>query len=483
MTPHLRGSERQTAVRTLRRLGSALLLAGAAGLLMLSGFGCKGVSKEVAQKSQPVNLKYWTVYDDEQSVQPIIAAYRALHPNISIEYRRLRYDEYKDAILNGLAEDQGPDIFSVQNSWVHEWQPRLVPVPGVMTLPFREIQGTIKKEAVTVLHQVPGITLKQLANDYVDVVSDDVVVPTEQSDPRAPLIPMIYGLPLSMDTMVMYYNRDLLNAAGIAEPPAHWKEFQDDVKKITKLDTTGAIIQSAAALGTTANVERSVDILALLMMQNGTNMTAQDGTAAFDRYTAETAGQPLPPGAVALVFYNDFANPEKEVYTWNDKMPDSLQAFAAGKTAFFFGYSYHLAMIRDLNPKLNFGISAFPQIEGNKPVNYANYWVNVVSKKTKNPDEAWGFVQFMSAADQAQRDLSSSRMPTALRSLINGQLEDEDLSVFASEAPTAKSWYHGVDANAAETAFSDMITQMISGESDPKKIVELGATKVNQTIK
>ncbi len=465
------------------RLGSRLLLAGAVGLLVLTGFGCKGVSQEVAQRSQPMTLKYWTVYDDEAAVQPIIAAYRGLHPNVNIEYRRFRYDEYKNEILNGLAEDQGPDIFSIQSTWMREWQPRLTPVPAVMTLPFREIQGTIKKEAVTVLHQVPGITLKQLANDYVDVVSSDVVVPTEQADPRAPLIPRIYGLPMSMDMLVMYYNRDMLNAAGIAEPPTHWKEFQDDVKKITKLDTTGAIIQPAAALGTVDNVERAVDILSLLMMQNGTVMTAEDGTAVFDKYTPETTGQPLPPGAVALVFYNDFANPEKEVYTWNNKMPDSLQAFAEGKVAFFFGYSYHLPTIREMNPKLNFGITAFPQIEGNKPVNYANYWVNVVSKKTKHADEAWGFVQFMAAADQAQRYLAASHMPTALRSLINGQLEDEDLSVFASEVPTAKSWYHGVDATAAEQAFQEMIGQMLSGESDPKKIIELGATKVNQTIK
>ncbi|MEY4744117.1 MAG: hypothetical protein RL272_62 [Candidatus Parcubacteria bacterium] len=478
----MRTNLRDLAARltTMRRFAA---VACAATVLIFAGFGCKGVNKEVAQRSQPITLKYWRVFDGDDAFGAILQAYQKIHPNIGVEYRRLNYDEYEKAILDGLAQDQGPDIISLQNTWLRRWQPRLLPVPPVLTIPYREIQGTIKKEYVTVMRQEPGMTLKQLANDYVDIVSEDVVIPTEQDDPRAPLVPKIYGLPLFVDTMVLYFNRDILNRAGIPQPATDWKTFQDQVKKITKLDETGAIIQSGAALGTVDNVQRATDIMTLLMMQNGTPMTDQNGTVTFDKYPPELAGRPYPPGAEALIFYTDFANPVKEVYTWNDKMPDSLEAFVKGQTAFFFGYSYHLPQIRLANPKLNFGIAPFPQIEGNKPVNYANYWVETVSKKTKYPNEAWDFVQFMTKADHAKDYLAATRKPTALRSLINGQLEDLDLSVFASEVPTAKSWYHGGDADATEKAVAEMIRQMLAGEADPKKIVELGATKVNQTIK
>jgi len=462
---------------------SVLAIAAVVSLLLGTGLGCKGVSKEVAARSKPFVLKYWRVFDDNDSLQAAIDAYRGLHPNVQIEYRKFRFEEYQKELLNALAEDKGPDIFSIHNTWIREWQPRIQPVPGMLSVPFREIQGTLKKEAVTVMHDVAGITLKQLANDFVDAVYEDVVIPTEQADPRAPLIPRIYGLPLSVDTMVMYYNRDVLNAAGITQPAVYWREFQEHVKKITKLDEAGNIIQSAAALGTADNIERSSDIVSLLMMQNGTIMTESNGTAAFDRFTPETAGQDLPPGAAAMIFYNDFANPEKEVYTWNNKMPNSLEAFATGQVAYFFGYAYHLPTIRALNPKLNFAIANFPQIEGNKPINFANYWVEVVSKKTQHRDEAWDFVQFITKAEQAQKYLNVTGKPTALRSLVNSQLESLDLSVFASQLPAARSWYHGSDAAATEKAFADMVNQMIEGETDPAKIIELGATKVNQTIK
>lgn len=473
---------RATGIITRRLRASTVFLAAALLVLTASGFGCKTVSKEVTDRTKPLTLKVWCVFDDTDAYGAAFTAYQTAHPNVSFDYRKLNYDEYEHELLNALSEDRGPDIFCLHNTWMREWQPRLLPVPPALSIVKREIKGAIKKEAVYSIVQVPGMSVKQLQNDFVDAVADDAVLMTEQDDPRLPAVPRVYGLPLSVDTLTMYFNRDILNAAGVAQPAADWREFQDQVKKVTKLDELGTIVQSAAAIGTSANVERSADILALLMTQNGTVMFSDAGAAAFDQYTAETAGQPLPPGAVALVFYDDFANPEKEVYTWNAKMPGSFDAFINGRTAYFFGYAYHLPQIRLANAKLNFGIAAFPQIQGNQPVNLANYWLYSVSKKTAYANEAWDLVQFMTKSDQAQTYLTKTKKPTALRSLVNSQLEDLDLSVFAAQVTSARSWYRGSDASAAETAFTAMIDQMLAGETDPKRIVELGAAKVNQTV-
>jgi len=469
--------------RIARRLSrSKAVFACLTAILIFGGFSC-GQDEDVTDLTQPFTIKYWRVFDDRDAFRDIVTAYQTLHPHIKIDYRLFRYDEYERELLNAISEDRGPDIFSIHNTWMNEWRPRLLAAPATLSIPYTEMKGSLKKEAVTTIKSVPGVTVRQVANDFIDAVSYDVVIPTEQADPRAPLIPRVYGLPLSVDTMVMYYNRDILNAGGIAKPASHWLEFQEHVKKITRLDEAGNIIQPAASLGTAENVERASDILSVLMMQNGAEMTDDDGVATFDRIPEELTGRTTPPGAEALIFYTDFANPEKEVYTWNAKMPDSLEAFVKGQTAYFFGYSYHLAQIRQQNAALNFGIAPLPQIEGNKPVNYGNYWVEVVSDKTEHPDEVWEFLQFMTAAEQAQKYLGVTKKPTALRSLINSQLEDIDLSVFASELPTAMTWYRGSDADATESTFKEMIEQMLAGEEpDPVRIVGLGATKVNQTI-
>jgi multiple sugar transport system substrate-binding protein len=51
-----------------------------------------------------------------------------------------------------------------------------------------------------------------------------------------------YGIPLSMVPMTMYYNNDLLKAAGVNAPPTNDQEFQDAAKKITSGNNNGFMI-------------------------------------------------------------------------------------------------------------------------------------------------------------------------------------------------------------------------------------------------
>lgn len=462
----------------MRRLALPILA------LVFLGFSCAPPGQEAAQRARPFTLKYWTVFNEEEQIQPLIDAYRQLRPHVTVEFKKLRFEEYERMVLNGLAEDRGPDVLSLHHAWLPEWRDRLLPVPASMSVPFTEVSGGgLQNKRVITIREIPGMTVKRLRNDFVDTVAEDVIIATEQSDPRAPLIDRIYGLPLSVDSLALFSNRELLNAAGIARPASTWEEFQAHVKKLTALDQTGAIIRAGAAIGTADNVERGIDILAALMMQNGAEMTDANGMAVFDKPTPLTQDRPLPPGAGALVFYADFANPEKEVYTWNDKMPASFEAFIRGQAAYFFGYAYHIPAIRAASPRLRFAIAPFPQLTGDTPLSYANYWVESVAKKTSHPDEAWDFVQFITEAAQAQKYLTVAKKAAALRALVTPQLEDLDLAVFAGQAPYSRSWYHGTDAQAAEEAFKEMIRQARAGAADPRRIVELGATKVNQTIR
>ena len=279
----------------------------------------------------------------------------------------------------------------------------------------------------------------------------------------------------------MFYNRDLLNKAGIAEPPKTWGEFQQAAKRLTKLDAQGNVIQAGAAMGTGANVERAADLVALLMMQNGTQMTDESGAATFNLIPAALRGRPTPPGEEAIVFYTDFANPTKEVYTWNAGMPNSMEAFVTGRSAFFFGYSYHIPTLRARAPKLDLAIAKIPQIEGNPETNYANYWVETVSKKSAHLNEAWDFIQFATSREQVPNYLNVAKRPTALRALIGSQLEDLDLGIFASQVLTAKSWYRGKDPATAEKAIADMIDAVVRGDTTVREAINMAIGKVNQT--
>ena len=78
--------------------------------------------------------------------------------------------------------------------------------------------------------------------------------------------------------------------------------------------------------------------------------------------------------------------------------------------------------------------------------------------------------------------LAATSKPTALRSLIAGQVEQEDVGVFAGEVLTAKSWYRGGNAREAEAALLDAIDATLGG-ADPRQVLNIAAQRVNQTLR
>ena len=237
-------------------------------LLMTSGFSCKLFPKNnvPATLTKKINLTYWGVWETSADIQPIIEDFQGQHPNISITYKKFRYQEYKQKLLEAWAEDRGPDIYSLPVEWLKEYQNRITPQPEKVQLAFKEIKKTLgKTETATVVRQVPIFKPSDIQNQFVDTVYNDIIINNK-----------VYGLPLSLDTLALFYNRDLLDAAGLATPPANWTELKEAVKKTTVLDAQNNIIQAGVALGTAANISVATSIVSLLMMQNGATMLSNN---------------------------------------------------------------------------------------------------------------------------------------------------------------------------------------------------------------
>ncbi len=451
-------------------------------LINLGAF-CKPPDKETKKATEPFSLEYWRVFEDDDAFEEIIGAYQAAYPYVTVNYRKYRYEEYEDELLNAMAEDRGPDIFSIHNTWIEKYKNKISPMPDTVNIAQKVSVGSIKKEIVTQINTVKMPDFTDLKTDFLDVVYDDVVL--DYSDPDLKdEIKRVFGLPLFVDTLALYYNRDLLNNAGITEPPEYWDEkFQEYVKKLTRQSSKGRIIQSGISFGGSENVERFSDILALLMMQNGATMISSRGYPTFHIELENSRRKNYFPGLEALRFYTDFANPGKEIYCWNSTLDNSLEAFINGRLAFMPGYAYHMPIIKSRASKLNFGITKMPQIEGNDSINFANYWVETVSRKSEHPGQAWHFIKFMTDEERVGTFLNIAKKPTARRALIEGQKEDKDLKIFADQLLTSKSWYRGYDVKSAEVAMGDMVDEMIEGISEEEEIISKGAAKVRQTIR
>jgi len=74
--------------------------------------------------------------------------------------------------------------------------------------------------------------------------------------------------------------RIFFNTAGISQSPKTWEEFLAVVEKTIIKDDRDNIIQAGAALGTARNINRSTDILSLLMIQSGAQMIDSNNAKA-----------------------------------------------------------------------------------------------------------------------------------------------------------------------------------------------------------
>jgi ABC-type glycerol-3-phosphate transport system substrate-binding protein len=449
------------------------------GVFLTAGLGCKGTSTVEQLATKPRQLEWWVVYDDYDALQTIVQQFTASRPYISVEIKQIRPDELYGRLIKALAEDNGPDIVSVRNNALNGVKTLLSPMPAVFNdATVQTVRGTISSDTIIIPIRKQGLTPTQIEQEYVRSIKNDVVVGSS-----------VYGLPLSLDTMGIFYNKDLLDRAQIAEPPRSWEELQGMVEKLSKFNKDGKIVQSGVALGTGNNISSFDDLLFVLFKQSNLEFMGRDGRPVFHTFVNSTSRGADSPAMQVINFYTDFANKDRKTYSWNEEQKNALDQFINGSTAFFFGYSYNLSAIRARAPQLNFGTMPLLQLNPENPVNVANYWIQTVTAKSKNKDAAWSLIDFVAHSSVTKQYLDATNRPSALRTYLGQQLGNTDLSPFAAQVLVADSWYHGANYDAARQALSDMIhewLQPIPEDQDPldwrQKILNRAASKVDQSL-
>ena len=439
-------------------------------LLPVIGLGCKGLSDEQQSAIKPITLTYWTVFNDVSELKKLAEQYRRVRPYVTVNVRRVRYDEFDRLFANALADDVGPDIVSMHTRWIRKYTRRLHPMPRNINMARVFKTSGIGGGEIQVQPEQLGMpTISSIRNDYVKTVAEDVVVGNK-----------VYGLPLTVDTLGIYYNKDLLDRAGVPTPPRSWDELLEAIKASTRFGSDGRIIQAGAALGGAENIDNSFDILSLLMMQSGVRMASGNRVTFQSGSVSNNEQHPL---LRALDFYTDFANPLKESYTWNEKMGNALDEFVRGKVVFYFGFGYDFNRIKSRAPGLNVGVLPIPQLNNSNPKNVANYWVESVVAKSKNKDAAWDFVRYITSPEQVAQYTQATRTPTPLRSQIRAQQGNSELEPLVSQVLFIENWYKGKDIDAARDAFNSLITGYLEPPAKPSEKNKRDAALIDRTAR
>ncbi len=388
----------------------------------------------------PIKLSYWRTADGSEVFKPILERWNAIHPSVTIEVINIPLAEYDKRLADALSSGNMPDMFMLRSDWLPRYKAIIKPSPQAI------------------------FTVDDYKKTFANILAKDL---TEGED----VLAVSYGVP----TLGLFYNTDKFASAGITSPPADWPALLDANSKLA-LKASNGLIRSGIALGT-EKISNASSIMALLMMQNGAVMTDTPPTkATFELPT----GTSYPSSAKALDFYTSFAKPGKSSYSWNDGFGDSTQAFASGKTAMMIDYPYRYLQLTKQAPNLKFKMAKVPQVNGDYPINYSEYWAEAVSKTSGYSDIAWDFYNFATSYEIMNLYSAPTMKPASRLDLAKAQGQDSIIGPFAEQVASAQGYYKGNGATT-DVAFISMISTALSG-FDSAIAVRIASERVTESI-
>jgi len=395
-----------------------------AGIVLLLIFGILLIIN--TSKPKTTELNFVTQTEDEKNFAQILPAFEQAN---KVKVNLIKIDSnYEVESLNRLSTGK-IDIWGIPASWLPKQHDKLTAAPSALAGSY----NTLYPSAIVSQNKIQG---------------------------------NIYGAPLSLDSLVLFANPAVKPAPSelsqadqdlLAKTPENWQDLALQAQLVTT-KSAGTITRSGAALGT-ANIPSSSDILTVLMLQYGAQMTNAENSQATFHTAVNVFGGESYPGAAALDFYTSFAKADNKNYSFSDTMGEALRTFATGKAAYYVDYSAKEADIKRINPDLNFQIYPLPQIEETKnPVNFLSYETMTVPQSSKNQTMAWKLIEFLTA--QANADLyyfDSGNHPALSYKISDVQ------GIVEKQVETAKSWYNP-DATAVDQIFRSAISQVLSGK-------------------
>lgn len=408
-----------------------LIFTGAFVLLTLVGVAVFALFGGVGGKGDIGKVVVWGATDQalvDRTLQELRGGNDML---LDVVYVQKASSTYLADLVNAMASGTGPDLFLIDQDQV---------------LPFANKIQIIPYSVVS---------QSTFVNSYID---EGQLFLTPQG---------VLALPLFVDPLVMYWNRDLLASAGVAQPPRYWSDLITLAPRLTVLDPALNIQKSAAALGEWGNIARAKAILTALFLQAGDHIVTRDGDGQPNVVFGQTPqGATANPAISALKFYTEFANPSKTTYSWNRSLPEAQQAFTAGDVALYFGMASDYRTLATRNPNLRFGVAPLPQIQGNSTtLTFGQLTGIAIARTAPNPAGAVLVAQALTSQAAIAVAARESKLPPVRRDVAVDTSADAAQAVFAQAALVARAWLD-VDKAKTDDLFAGMIESVISGKSE-----------------
>ena len=279
----------------------------------------------------------------------------------------------------------------------------------------------------------------------------------------------VYGAPAVIESLVMYYNKDL-----VKEAPKTFADLEN-LAKDSKYAFAGEDGKTSAFLADWTNFYFAYGLLA----GNGGYVFGQNGKDAKDIGLAND-------GSITGVNY---------AKSWYEKWPKGMQdtegaanliqtQFQEGKTAAIIDGPWKAQAFKDA--KVNYGVATIPTLPNGK--DYAAFgggkaWI--IPSSTKNLEAAQKFVDFLVSTEQQKAFYDkTNEIPanTEARSYAEGK-NDELTTAVIKQFKNAQPMPNISQMSAVWDPAKTMFFEAVSGKKDAKTAANDAVTLIKETIK
>lgn len=402
---------------------------------------------DVGAKKDTVNLTWVNWGSSEEATKPafdaMVKGFEEKYTHIKVEQVSYPFNQMKDQLLIMATGGNAPDVAQVSTIWVAALNEASV---------LEELEGVL--DAKHIEDYYPGLLNGSKYNGKI------------MSAPWAP------------SPILVYYNKTLMQKAGIAAPPKTWEEMIQQAKSIAALgnDESGNKIYG---LGISSKKMFGAGYFFLpFMWQNGGEFVDDQGKVVLntpENVKAFTQTQ--------MLF-------KEEITPAGLEIKELRNLFAQGQMGFHFDGEFGIGIFEAGSPKgkdfaNEYGIMQCPGINDSNGASFAVEHHLVMFNKSKNKSESALLIDYLSGPEgmKIYNDNNGNKLPSRKTVEANDFYKSADaaaLKPFIDALPITRSLpVQNVEFLKACEEIADAVGRVGFNNEEPAKVLE----NLQKTIK
>jgi len=388
------------------------------------------------QRTQVDFVFMYTSEFTEPYLQGVIQDFESQNPDIEINLQVFKWTDGRDKIAALVKQGKPPTLARVATRWIPEYVATgwLEPVDEYMSPEFRA--------------------------QFIPMLIDE----GSQYKDRT------FGLPVTVTTRALYYNKTLFKKAGLDSPPQNWAELKEAAQAI---DALGPEIYG---FGVQGKEQETSTYFYYFLWGNGGSTLSQDGTRPmFNK----------PEGVEAANFLKEMIdegltqpNPE------NSNRAELETAFFEGKLGMVITAPMLATRLQRESLNFEYGLSVIPYQKTPTTLAALDTLILFKQAEEKNKQAAWKFVEFLYKDEyRLKYALQEGVLPEKISVAENSQIADNSaFSFFMENLPTGR--FESLNVKSAD--ISDVVAASLQsvylGQVSPEEALNNAAAQVSQML-